>query len=79
MSAKRKRRAARAPAPRAIQSLHVGKTLAYLRQQGGATAAETAEHFGLTVPFTGYALRALRTAKRVRSRGNTRGTRYYAA
>ena len=38
-----------------------------------------AEHFGLTVPFTGYALRALRTAKRVRSRGNTRGTRYYAA
>lgn len=55
------------------------KVLAFVRANKGALCADVAKRFRSTCALAGAVLRHLRATKRVRSRGNTRGTRYYAA
>lgn len=52
--------------------------LAYVRKNPNTRAVDVAAHFGVLASVAGAVLRALRDESKVRSRGNTKGTRYTA-
>jgi transposase-like protein len=45
----------------------------------GLTAAEVGRHFGVTAAIAGVFLRSLREEGKLKSKGNTKGTRYRVA
>lgn len=62
-------------AGRAVTTANV---LRVVKRRPGVTCEQVAETLLVTCSLAGALLRELRALGKVRSRGNTRGTRYYA-
>jgi DNA-binding IclR family transcriptional regulator len=54
------------------------RVLGHVKRNPGVTCAGVATALGITPAVAGALLRSLRSAKYLRSAGNTRGMRYYA-